>query len=128
MKKYRVWAVILPFCLTTVLVGCVPTEKSPVVAENAAAARTGKKQRPAKVKAKPPHPPADPCATIVDQLAAQAREGMKTFTGICQNQRVEVNPMWAPHYNGAVRVRIYNAAGKLKRLETLNSKDLPTTL
>lgn len=165
MKKYRVWAAILPFCLTTALAACVPAEKMPVATDNAAAmqtenaqkpaaeqaegmqkaeagteqqaentqnneaaAQTGKEQAPASAEAKPqqpPPPPADPCATTVDQLAAQARTGMKTFTGSCQEQRIEVNPMWAKNYDGAVRVRIYDAAGKLKSMETLNSKDLP---
>ena len=67
----------------------------------------------------PPPPPVDPCADIVAQLADQARSGMKTVMGGCQDQKIEVNPMWAKDYSGAVRVRIYDAAGKLKSMETI---------
>lgn len=144
MKKYRVWAVILPFCLTTGLAACVTTEKMPA-ADNAAAAQMNtqqsekaaalqpetaaapgaKNQKLAASAPKPPPPPADPCVATVDQLAEQARTGMKTYTGTCQDQRIGVNPMWAKNYDGAVRVRIYDASGKMKSMETLDSKDHP---
>ncbi|MEJ2689706.1 MAG: hypothetical protein P8130_07110 [Deltaproteobacteria bacterium] len=139
MKKYRALAIFLPFCLTTVLMtACVTTEKMPEATENIPSAQTENAQQPAAAKMQPgnnqepapaaqapetqqlPPSPPDPCAAKVAQLVEQARAHMKTVSGACQDQRIEVNPMWAKDYDGAVRVRTYDAVGKLKSMETIN--------
>jgi hypothetical protein len=55
----------------------------------------------------------NPCDVISQQLVEESRNTMKTVDGTCQDQKIEVNPMWAIDYDGSVRIRIYDAAGNL---------------
>jgi len=55
----------------------------------------------------------NPCDAILQQLVDDSRNSMKTVDGSCQDQKIEVNPMWAIDYDGSVRIRIYDAAGNL---------------
>lgn len=115
MKKNRAWAAILSFCLATVVVGCVTTEKMP----EAAVEPQVENMQKSEAAIEPPQAlPEDPCASMVAELAGKARTTMKTASGTCQDQRIEANPMWSVHYDGTVRVRIYDAAGKLQSSET----------
>ena len=119
MKKNRVLAVMLSFCLAAVVVGCVTTEKMPEATENSTQMQMENRQEPEAAAEPQQAPPEDPCAVVVTELASQARTSLKTVHGSCGELRIEANPMWSTDYDGAVRVRTYDADGMLKSTEDI---------
>ena len=50
---------------------------------------------------------------LIDQVAAQARQTMRTHKTKLNDVVIEATPMWSPNYQGEVHIRVYDASGKL---------------
>lgn len=64
-----------------------------------------------------PKEESDPCEVLINEAAQKSRETMKTVKESCQDQNIEINPMWDINYDGTVHIRIYDAAGNKIRDE-----------
>ncbi|MDH3392383.1 MAG: hypothetical protein OEL66_00115 [Desulfobulbaceae bacterium] len=50
---------------------------------------------------------------LIDQLASQARQTMRSQKTRQGDTVIEATPMWSLNYQGEVHIRVYNAAGKV---------------
>ncbi len=90
-------------CLTIILAtgGCTAVQLSPATpgepAATANAEQSGKGQ----------------LEQLIDKLAGQAKQTMRSCTATMKDVVVEATPMWSLNYQGEVHVRVYDAAGNL---------------
>ncbi|MDH4320364.1 MAG: hypothetical protein OEV73_02580 [Desulfobulbaceae bacterium] len=50
---------------------------------------------------------------LIDTLAGEAKQSMRSCTATLKDVVVEATPMWSLNYQGEVHVRVYDAAGNL---------------
>ena len=50
---------------------------------------------------------------LIDQVATQARDTMRSRTAILKDLVVEATPMWSLNYQGEVHVRVTDASGNV---------------
>jgi len=95
------WKTSLPLLLTILLatVGCstVPQPAPATGTPTATTNNSGKGQ----------------LEKLVDQVAAEAKQTMRSCSATLNDVVVEATPMWSLNYQGEVHVRVYDADGKL---------------
>ncbi|NOR11242.1 MAG: hypothetical protein GQ541_07110 [Desulfovibrionaceae bacterium] len=55
--------------------------------------------------------PQDPCETMINEAAAEARATMRVVMKSCQDKNIEATPVWSLNYKGSVHVRIFDKNG-----------------